>query len=308
MARIRIGTRESTLALWQAHYVRDALIRAEPKLVVQLIGMTTEGDRRLDTTLAAHGGKGLFLKELEQALLDDRIDIAVHSMKDVTVTLPDGLHIGAVCEREDPRDALVSLQYPDLDALPPQACVGTSSLRRQCWLRNRYPNLRVETVRGNVQTRLSRLDEGKFDALVLAVAGLRRLGLEHRIAQVIPTDIALPAVGQGAVGIECRRDDMRVKTLLGSVNHTDTETCVRAERAANAALGGGCHVPVAAYAVLRADRLHVRGMVGTPDGVTVLHAHTEGPAAEPEAIGARIAADLLKDGARSILEKVNAAG
>lgn len=304
MKVLRLGTRQSQLALWQAEHVRARLMLIHPDLAVELVKITTAGDRILDRSLAKVGGKGLFIKELEQGLLERSIDLAVHSMKDVTVTLPPGLHIAVIGERADPRDAFVSRNYPDLTALPAGARLGTSSLRRACQLRAAYPHLEVVPLRGNVNTRLARLDNGDFDAVVLAAAGLKRLGLEDRIRGYLDPEVSLPAVGQGAIGIECRIDDAETNRVLAPLNDAATWTCVAAERAFNARLEGGCQVPVAAYAVLDGERLILRGMVGEPDGSRLLRDTIEGPAAEAEALGARLAEVLLARGAKRILDKV----
>ncbi|NIV75206.1 MAG: hydroxymethylbilane synthase [Gammaproteobacteria bacterium] len=306
MRELRIGTRKSQLALWQAQFVRDALRRHHPELRVELVPIVTAGDKTLDVPLAAIGGKGLFLKELEHALLDGRIDVAVHSMKDVTVTLPPGLHVAAICERADPRDAFVSNRYEALEELPAGARVGTCSLRRRSLLSSKFPHLNIVDLRGNVNTRLGRLDGGDFDAIVLATAGLERLGLHSRIRQIIPTEICLPAVGQGAIGIECRSDDAATNAALRPLDHAPTHSCVRAERGANARLQGGCHVPVAAHAQIEAESLLLRGMVAVPDGSTVLRARAHGPLAEPERAGFELADRLLAQGARGILDAVYA--
>ncbi len=301
---LRLGTRKSALALWQAEYVRAALCARHPGLAVELVKITTEGDRILDRPLAMVGGKGLFIKELEQALFDRRIDLAVHSMKDLTVTLPDGLHIAAVCEREDPRDAFVSNRHTALAALPAGARVGTSSLRRQCQLRALYPALDVVTLRGNVNTRLAKLDAGEFDAILLAVAGLKRLGFGDRIREALPISVSLPAVGQGAVCIECRVDDPETNRLLAPLDHAATRTCVAAERALNAALEGGCQVPIAGFAELTDGALHLRALVGAPDGARVVRGERRGPESDAEAIGAALAHELLARGAKEILDGV----
>ena len=301
---LRLGTRKSALALWQAEYVRAALVARHPSLTVELVKITTEGDRILDRPLAAVGGKGLFIKELEQALFDRRIDLAVHSMKDLTVTLPAGLHIAAVCEREDPRDAFVSGRYASLAALPSGSRVGTSSLRRQCQLRALYPQLEVVTLRGNVNTRLAKLDAGEYDALLLAVAGLKRLGFSERIREALPIAVSLPAVGQGAVCIECRSDDAGTNRLLAALDHAPTRTCVAAERALNAALEGGCQVPIAGYAELEGDALHLRALVGAPDGTRIVRGERRGAAVDAAAIGAAVAQELLARGAKEILDGV----
>ncbi|BCX88710.1 hydroxymethylbilane synthase [Methylomarinovum tepidoasis] len=301
---VRIATRRSPLALWQAEHVAGLLRRHHPGLEVELVKMVTQGDRILDAPLAKVGGKGLFVKELEQGLLDGRADLAVHSMKDVPVELPPGLHIGAVLAREDPRDALVSLNFPDLEALPPDARVGTSSLRRQCQLRQRFPGWRIASLRGNVGTRLDKLAAGGFDAIVLAAAGLVRLGEEGRITQWLDPDLCLPAIGQGAIGIECRRDDARIHELIAPLHHADTAVCVAAERALNARLQGGCQVPIAGFAVLEGGRLWLRGRVGRPDGTLLLKAETEGAPSAAEALGTGLAETLLARGADAILRAV----
>ncbi|HJP08207.1 MAG TPA: hydroxymethylbilane synthase [Arenicellales bacterium] len=303
MTILRIGTRRSDLAMWQAVFVRDALLQAHSGLHVELVGITTEGDRTLDVPLAEKGGKGLFLKELEQALFDGRIDLAVHSMKDVTVTEPEGLHIPVICEREDPHDALVSTRFGDLRELPAGAVIGTCSLRRQSLLRYRFPELKVENLRGNVNRRLQRLDAGDFDAIILAAAGLLRLKMADRIRQRISSGIMLPAVGQGAVGVQCRSDDADTTTLLSPLDHPSTHARVRAERAANAHLGGGCHVPIGAFAEIREGQLHLRGLVGRPDGSEVLFANAQGSVGDPEALGHALADDLLSQGAAALLEE-----
>jgi len=300
--RIRIGTRKSDLAMWQAMYVRDGLIDAHSDLDVELVGITTEGDRTLDVPLAEKGGKGLFLKELERALIEHRIDIAVHSMKDVTVTEPDGLHIPVICERESPYDALVSGNFASLKELPAGARVGTCSLRRQAILRNQFPQLEVDNLRGNVNRRLERLDSGDFDAIILASAGLIRLKMRDRIREVIPAEVMLPAVGQGAVGIQCRIQDERVERLIAPLNHQPSACRVLAERSANARLGGGCHVPVGAFAELSDARLRLRGFVGSPDGSKAVYAELEGGSEHAEDLGAKLAESLLNEGAGDILK------
>jgi len=301
---LRLGTRKSQLALWQAEYVRAQLMRHHPGLRVELVTMTTEGDRILDRSLAKIGGKGLFIKELEQGLLENHTDIAVHSMKDVTATLPPTLHIPVVCEREDPRDAFISNQYNTLAALPKGARVGTSSLRRQCQLREAYPHLDILTLRGNVNTRLSKLDAGEYEAILLAVAGVKRLGMEARIRERLDTAVSLPAVGQGAVSIECRIDDKATNELIAPLNHRATQLCVTAERAMNAHLDGGCQVPIGGFAELHGDILHLRGLVGEPDGSRLLRAEIRGASARAETLGAQLAQELLAKGAKAILDKV----
>ena len=263
---LKIGTRKSPLALWQAHYVKDRLLALHAGLDIELVEIVSSGDKHLKTALAKVGGKGLFLKELENGLLDNSVDIAVHSMKDVTVELPEGLHIPVICKREDPSDAFVSNHYDSLANLPANAKVGTCSLRRKSQIAARYPTLQLIDLRGNVNTRLQRLDDGDFDAIILASAGLMRLEFDQRIRQRISVDEILPAVGQGAVGIECRAADTRVNQLIAPLNCEATFIRVTAERAANKMLGGGCHVPVAAFAELQHGQLSMRAKVGTVDG------------------------------------------
>lgn len=300
-ADIVIATRRSPLALWQAHYVRDSLQAAHPGLGVELLGMTSRGDRVLDVPLNKVGGKGLFVKELETALREGRAHIAVHSMKDVPMVFPEGLGLGAICAREEPADAFVSNRYESLDALPEGAVVGTSSLRRECQLREQRPDLRVRFLRGNVNTRLRKLDEGEYDAIILACAGLRRLAMAERIRARIPVTRSLPAGGQGAVGIELRQDDTRTREWLAPLHHQPTAERVRAERALNRHLQGGCEVPIAAYAVHEGDALWLRGLVGRPDGRATLRAEARGPKSAPEALGIRVADELLAAGAAEIL-------
>ena len=300
-ADIVIATRRSPLALWQAHYVRDALQAAHPGLGVELLGITSRGDRLLDKPLNKVGGKGLFVKELETALLEGRAHIAVHSMKDVPMAFPEGLELGAICAREEPADALVSNRYASLDALPEGAVLGTSSLRRECQLREQRPDLQVRFLRGNVNTRLRKLDAGEYDAIVLACAGLLRLAMAERIRERIPVTRSLPAGGQGAVGIELRQDDTRTRQWLAPLHHPPTAQCVRAERALNRRLQGGCEVPIAAYAVHEGDALWLRALVGRPDGRATLRAEARGAQSAPEALGIRVADDLLAAGAAEIL-------
>jgi hydroxymethylbilane synthase len=302
---LRIATRKSPLAMWQAEHVAAALAAAHPGLRVEIVGMTTKGDRIVDAPLAKVGGKGLFVKELEQGMLGGEADIAVHSMKDVPVELPEGLHLPVILEREDPLDAFVSNRYASLHELPAGARVGTSSLRRQCQLAARRPDLRIEPLRGNVNSRLAKLDAGDYDAVLLAAAGLIRLGFGERIrAHLDPAD-SLPAIGQGAIGIECRVDDPRTQALIAPLHHTPTALRVRAERALNGRLHGGCQVPIAGHATLGAEGLHLRGLVGTPDGSLVLRAEARGPATDPEALGIAVAEDLLRQGAGEILDALH---
>lgn len=302
--RIRIATRKSALALWQAEYVKARLQHFHPHLDVELVPMSTQGDKILDTPLAKIGGKGLFVKELETAILEGRADIAVHSMKDVPVEFPEGLQLQTICEREDPRDAFVSNQFSSLDALPHGAVVGTSSLRRQCQLKAQRPDLQIRDLRGNVNTRLSKLDQGEYDAIILAAAGLIRLGFEQRIADFIEVERSLPANGQGAVGIECRSNDLQVQQWLAPLEHLPTRQAVLAERAMNRHLQGGCQVPIGAYAILQDEELWLRGLVGQLDGKQILQAEVRGPAADGETLGVQLAQQLLSLGADQILAAV----
>lgn len=298
---VRIATRRSPLALWQAEHVADRLRTAFPGLRVSLLPMSTRGDKLLDAPLAKVGGKGLFVKELEQSLLEDRADIAVHSMKDVPVDLPETLHIAAIMEREDPHDAFVSRRYTHVEDLPQDAIVGTSSLRRQCQLKTLLPHCRWVDLRGNVNTRLGKLDSRDCDAIVLAVAGLKRLGLEHAITQVLPADRCLPAIGQGALGVECRRDDADTEVLLEALHDPRTAICVEAERALNERLQGGCQVPIAGHALWEGDVIWLRGLVASIDGSIVLRSERRGPPPEARKLGVAVAEDLLAKGAGQIL-------
>ncbi|SIS17301.1 hydroxymethylbilane synthase [Aquipseudomonas alcaligenes] len=299
---IRIATRKSALALWQAEYVKARLEQAHPGLKVSLVPMVSRGDKLLDAPLAKIGGKGLFVKELETALLENEADIAVHSMKDVPMDFPEGLGLFCICEREDPRDAFVSNTYDSLDALPPGSVVGTSSLRRQAQLLARRPDLKIHFLRGNVNTRLAKLDAGEYDAIILAAAGLIRLGFEARIRASISVDDSLPAGGQGAVGIECRTADAEIHALLAPLHHAETAARVSAERALNKRLNGGCQVPIACYALLEGEQLWLRGLVGQPDGGLLLRA--EGRGSDAEALGVQVAEQLLAQGAEAILKAV----
>ncbi len=301
---IRIATRKSALALWQAEYVKSRLEASHPGLKVSLVPMVSRGDKLLDAPLAKIGGKGLFVKELETALMENEADIAVHSMKDVPMEFPEGLGLYCICEREDPRDAFVSNHFDDLDALPPGSVVGTSSLRRQAQLLARRSDLKIQFLRGNVNTRLAKLDAGEYDAIILAAAGLIRLGFGERIRSSISVDESLPAGGQGAVGIECRTTDSELHALLECLNHAPTATRVVAERALNKRLNGGCQVPIACYAVLEGDQLWLRGLVGQPDGTVLLRAEGRAPAADAEALGVQVAEALLDQGAEQILQAV----
>jgi hydroxymethylbilane synthase len=298
---LRIATRRSRLALWQAEHVATLLRQAHPGLVVELVPMVTEGDRILDRALAEVGGKGLFIKELEVAMFEGRADLAVHSMKDVPSELPDGLLLAGVLERADPHDALVSNRFGSLEALPAGARVGTSSLRRQCQLKHSRPELEILQLRGNVDTRLRKLDEGEYDAIILAAAGLLRLGLEERIAARVPTEASLPAVGQGVIGIECRSADAATRRRVGALEHAPTRTCLVAERAFAARLEGSCQSPVAGFAELRDGRLRMRGLVGAPDGTQVFEGELQGRPDEATMLGDQLATQLLQAGAGRLL-------
>lgn len=304
MNLVRIATRKSALALWQANFVKAELEAAHPGLQVELVPMSTQGDKILDTPLAKIGGKGLFVKELETAMLEGRADIAVHSMKDVPVDFPEGLMLHTICRREDPRDAFVSNSYQQLADLPQGAVVGTSSLRRQCQIKAIRPDLAIKDLRGNVNTRLAKLDAGEFDAIILASAGLIRLGFENRIASFLEVGTSLPANGQGAVGIECRTADMAVQQLLAPLEHKETRICVLAERAMNRKLQGGCQVPIGAFAVLQQNELWLRGLVGQLDGSEILRSEIKGKATQAEQLGTQLAEQLLALGADRILDAV----
>ncbi len=301
---LKIATRKSPLAMWQANFVKDRLEALYPELQVELVPMSTQGDKILDTPLAKVGGKGLFVKELETAMLEGRADIAVHSMKDVPVEFPEGLGLHTICEREDPRDAFVSNRFTAIDELPQGAVVGTSSLRRQCQLRAARPDLVIRDLRGNVNTRLAKLDAGEYDAIILAAAGLKRLEMEHRITAFIEPEQSLPANGQGAVGIECRLDDHELHALLAPLEHPETRIRVLTERAMNRALQGGCQVPIGAYALVEGEEVWLRGLVGSPDGSRVIRDEIRGPLADGEALGHTLAQRLLADGADAILAEV----
>ena len=306
MTDLRIATRRSPLALWQAEHVAGALRERNPGLGVELVAMRTSGDKMLDAPLARVGGKGLFIKELELALLDGRADVAVHSMKDVPVELPPELHLPVIMARADPRDALVSTRFAGLVSLPDGASVGTSSLRRRCQLAAHRPDLRIENLRGGVDTRLRRLDAGDFDAIVLAVSGLERGGHDARVTEALDVSTMLPAAGQGALGIECRREDTRVESLIAPLACTRTTACVRCERAFNRRLEGGCQVPIAAYATLDEDALNLHGLVASLDGATVLRSQVRGSAQSAEALGGEAAEAVLRQGAGAILAQIYA--
>ena len=303
---LRIATRKSALALWQAEYVKARLIACHPGLEVELLPMSTKGDILLDTPLSKVGGKGLFVKELEMAMLEGRADIAVHSMKDVPMEFPEGLELAVICEREDPLDAFVSNNYQTIEQLPDGAIVGTSSLRRQSQIQARFPALKIKELRGNVNTRLGKLDSGEYDGIILASAGLIRLQMEHRISSRLAAELSLPAGGQGAVGIECRSDSQTVLDLLAPLHHIDTAHWVLAERAVNRHLQGGCQVPIACFAELDADgrNLGLRGLVGSIDGTTILRAEIRGEVENAEQLGVQLAEKLLAAGAGEILAEV----
>ncbi len=302
---IRIATRQSPLALWQAEHVANALALAFPGVATELVKMVTRGDKILDAPLAKVGGKGLFVKELEQGMLAGTADIAVHSMKDVPVAFPVGLHLAAILKREDPTDALVSNHYNTLSALPANARIGTSSLRRECQIKALFPQAEILALRGNVNTRFAKLDAAEYDAIILASAGLKRLGFSARIAETLPPETSLPAIGQGAIGIECRTEDAEINQMLQALHDVDTGICVSAKRAMNARLNGGCQVPIAGFAQLQAGQLTMRGLVGSPDGTSLFRAHRQGVASEAEAIGVAIAEELLAQGAGKILAALN---
>ncbi|ACQ94715.1 porphobilinogen deaminase [Tolumonas auensis DSM 9187] len=305
MTELRIATRKSPLALWQANFVKQQLELHHPGLQVTLVPMSTQGDKILDTPLAKIGGKGLFVKELEQAMLENRADIAVHSMKDVPVDFPDGLGLAVICERDDPYDAFVSSRFASVYELPEGAVVGTSSLRRQCQLRAQRPDLVIRDLRGNVNTRLAKLDAGDYDAIILAAAGLRRLDKAERIRSRLPPELSLPANGQGAVGIECRLGDTQTLALLASLEHATTRYCVMAERAMNRTLQGGCQVPIGAFAEMQDnDHLWLRGLVGSVDGKQIIHGDISGPKEQAEELGKLLAEQLLVQGADDILRAV----
>ena len=301
---LKIATRQSPLALWQANYVKDRLQQQYLDLTVELVPMVTKGDVILDSPLAKIGGKGLFVKELENALLNKEADIAVHSMKDVPMQFPEGLGLAVICQREDPRDAFVSHSYRTFTELPQGAVVGTSSLRRQCQLKALRPDLDIRSLRGNVGTRLSKLDNGDYDAIILASAGLIRLGLADRIASFIDVEQSLPAAGQGAVGIECRTDDVQVHALLAPLADAETTYCVRAERAMNNHLQGGCQVPIGGYAVLQQGQLYLRALVGDIDGSRIIRAEGKSAVENAEVLGVQIAEQLLAQGADKILQAI----
>jgi hydroxymethylbilane synthase len=299
--RIVIASRESALAMWQARHVEARLAALYPRAEIRILGLTTEGDRRLDVSLAKIGGKGLFVKELEEALASERADIAVHSVKDLPMTLAREFALAAISEREDPRDAFVSNRFADFSGMPAGGRIGTSSLRRECQLRARNPALRIEPLRGNVTTRLRKLDEGQYEAVILAAAGLKRLGLENRITRLLTPSESLPAPGQGALGLQCltRRSDL--VELLAVLNHAATARCVGAERAFSRALSGSCNVPLGAYAETEGGNIRLRGFVAAPDGSRMVSGELKGAADDPEALGVTLAEGLKAQGAGEIL-------
>lgn len=302
--KIRIATRHSPLAMWQANFIKSELLKHHPDLIVELLPMKTKGDKILDTPLAKVGGKGLFVKELEVAILEGRADIAVHSIKDVPVDFPEGLGLTTICEREDPRDAFVSNHYQQLDKLPEGAVVGTSSLRRQCQILALRPDIIIKNLRGNVNTRLRKLDEGEYDAIILAAAGLIRLKMQNRITSLIEPEVSLPAVGQGAVGIECRLDDEQTITLLKPLEDAKTRIRVTAERAMNLKLQGGCQVPIGSFATLENEQLFLRGLVGSVDGKEIIRKEITGHQNDAQQLGVSLAEQLLACGAEEILAEV----
>lgn len=302
--KIIIATRESHLALWQAEHVKARLMALHPGLEVELLGMTTQGDQILDSPLSRIGGKGLFVKELEVAMAEGRADLAVHSIKDVPMDLPEGFELTAISQREDPRDAIVSNKYARLADLPDGARVGTSSLRRQAQLRAHYPHLVIDTLRGNVNTRLRKLDEGQYDAIILAAAGLKRLGFQDRIRAEIPPEESLPAVGQGALGIEIRSGRPDIAALLAPLNDPETAACVRAERAMSRRLQGGCQAPIGGFAQIRDGQIHLRSFVADLEGIRFYRSETSGAMENPEAVGLAAAEDLISQGADTLLAEI----
>ncbi|MBC8519770.1 MAG: hydroxymethylbilane synthase [Gammaproteobacteria bacterium] len=303
-SKLRIATRKSPLALWQAEYVKSRLLEIHHDLEVELVTMSTKGDKILDTPLAKIGGKGLFVKELEARMLEGDCDIAVHSMKDVPMEFPEGLFLPVICEREVPLDAFVSNQYESFEDLPHGARVGTSSLRRKCQLLDLRPDLEILDLRGNVNTRLRKLDEGEFDAIILASAGLIRLEMAERIRSRIQPEVILPAVGQGAVGIECRTGDQRVLDIIEPLNDHETSIRVRAERALNHRLEGGCQVPIGSYSILEGSEIYLRGLVGAVDGSEIIRKEIRGSQDDAESLGVEVAEQLLANGAKEILQEL----
>lgn len=298
---IKIATRKSPLALWQANFVKSQLKHHHPHIEVELVPMVTQGDVLLDSPLSKIGGKGLFVKQLELALLNGEADIAVHSIKDIPAEFPEGLALTTICQRDETKDAFVSNHYNALSELPAGAIIGTSSLRRQCQIKVHYPHLIIKDLRGNVGTRLAKLDNSEYDAIILAAAGLKRLNMQERIKQLIPIELILPAVGQGAIGIETRDNDERIKTLLTPLDDENTRYCILAERAMNSRLKGGCQVPIAAYSRLNGDNLQLQGLVSSLDAKTIISASVSGNKNEAIELGITLAEKLLIEGADVIL-------
>ncbi|MBI3378129.1 MAG: hydroxymethylbilane synthase [Nitrospirae bacterium] len=308
--KVVIGTRGSKLALWQAEWVKSELLKLNPDLTIELNKIKTTGDKILDVPLAKVGGKGLFVKEIEEAVLRGEAGLAVHSMKDVPTDFPKGLHLAVICKREDPRDAFIApmqngkFKVQNFKSLPDGAIIGTSSLRRACQLLSIRPDLKIAQLRGNLDTRLRKLDEGQFDAIILAAAGVKRLGWAERITETIEPEVSLPAIGQGAIGIECRVDDDFINELISPLNHNETSICVKAERACLKKLEGGCQVPIAAHATLNNDKLSMDGLVGSVSGDRIIKSHIEGSPKDAESLGVKLAEDLLSKGAKEILDEV----
>lgn len=303
MHNLRIASRESKLAMVQTEFVKNKLLHLNANLNIEIVGLTTEGDRKLEVSLAKIGGKGLFIKELEQAIFAEKADCAVHSMKDVPMTLPEGLIIAAILKREDPRDAFVSAKYNDLNELPKGAIVGTSSLRRQCLIKAKRPDLEIKLLRGNVITRLQKMESGEYDAIILAAAGLKRLGLEEKIKKYFSTDEFIPAVGQGAIGVECVAH-AEINEIIENLNDAETAICVKAERVISRELNAGCHIPLGAFARCENNKIFLKAMLGNPKTNQLIFAHAEGDIAQAEEIGLQVAQSLLAQGAQEILEQI----
>lgn len=303
MADIRIGTRASALAMWQANWVKERLEQEHEGIAVKIVGIKTKGDKILDAPLAKVGGKGLFVKEIENAITDGRVDIAVHSMKDVPTELPEGLDIAVISEREDPRDAFIARKVKNFAELPRGAVVGTSSLRRQTQVLNRRPDLKVVTLRGNVQTRLKKLHDENMDGIILAASGIKRMGMEDVVTEYFSVEDSLPAVGQGALGIEAKTGDVKTRSLIEFLNHPETRASVEAERAFLARLEGGCQVPIAAHAVMKGERITLEGLVGAIDGSVIYRDSMSSHVCEHTALGEKLAEELLRRGAKAILEE-----
>jgi hydroxymethylbilane synthase len=298
---ITIASRESPLAIWQAEHIKIKINQLHPDIIVKIKGFKTQGDLILDQSLATIGGKGLFIKELEQALLANRADLAVHSMKDLPMDIPLEFKISAITEREDPRDAFISNLYQSLESLPDGSIIGTSSLRRQSQIKAKFPNLIINPLRGNLQTRLRKLDGKEYDAIILAAAGLIRLGLEERITLLLDESTSIPAVGQGALGIEILKTNTNLQELLSPLNHQKTSICVRAERAVSRALAGSCTVPLGAHAIIKNNKLHLKGFVAQANGSQIIYASEEGAIDNPEMLGNKLSEKLINQGAKSIL-------